>query len=271
MKVFVKFGQEKYLRRTLLYNRLYFGIAKEYKKIETDQLIKGQGDNKEATMVIKGVQSARMVHYQTGQAYDLPEDSVIEVINGEAACIPVYCISLLDTDRDCVLSDGKLLISPSFMKTIRSHFPNANAALVFANSETVRKAFENTFSTVRMQEITYPWMSEKGSSIEYIEQIMTELSERDFNSELPDLLAKCKMSPNDGSPVRFFATTKKDAYKILFCKDPYFSEEREYRFLLPNVRLPEHGQEYLLRGIPKTQKQLLSLDDFEYNLDFNSL
>lgn len=271
MKVFVKFGQKKHLRRSLRYNRYYFGIAKQYKTIETQQKIKGQGDNREATLTVKGIDSAKMVQYQTGEDRSLPPSSKIEILNDEAAHIPAYCLSLIDAEKNCVLSNGKKLISPGFMKTIREHFPNADAALIFRNYNLVRKAFEHAFSSVRMGEITYPWMSENGASIEYIEHTMTEITEREYYASIPYLIMKCIFTPTDGSPNRYFSTAKKDAYKILFCKEPFFSGEQEYRFVLPNTRLEEHGEEFLVRGIPKTEKTLLSIDDFSYEFDFLDL
>lgn len=244
MKVFVKFGQKKHLRRSLRYNRYYFGIAKQYKTIETQQKIKGQGDNREATLTVKGIDSAKMVQYQTGEDRSLPPSSKIEILNDEAAHIPAYCLSLIDTEKNCVLSNGKKLISPGFMKTIREHFPNADAALIFRNYNLVRKAFEHAFSSVRMGEITYPWMSENGASIEYIEHTMTEITEREYYASIPYLIMKCIFTPTDGSPNRYFSTAKKMRIKSCFAKNLFSQENKSIALSCRTHALKNTGKSF---------------------------
>ncbi|MDD3041069.1 hypothetical protein [Bacteroides sp.] len=219
---FIKFGESEFMN-TLANGDFFFSHAKRFAEIEENEFIKGQGDLFEGKAELAAT-SARV--------YSLDDDSLIANIKLTAFTLsaeyvpykPVYCLSVFDV-ADCVEyideKNYKLIFSTELVTSIKSHFPKADTAVVFTDP---RKLIESLLSGAK-SDIQHGYVNY-------------------FNMHPVDLEWVKFVHDNKGEKVDGgirYTMLVENSYKLLFCKDLFFKEEKEYRFVYSNdsIRKPE--------------------------------
>ena len=253
--LFVKFGEEKYVKR-LINGHMYFSNAVNFRGIEKETGLKGQGDAFESILQLKN-SYAIMTEPGTGQFINRPDTTVsLELANTKN--IPVFCVTYIAVD-DCDVQEknGKRIItvSSALRDTITAHFPKADAAGVFFQPQQFLDSLVNLGMTCH-DRVRYFDFSPKGVIKEMIEYIAQKPGPISKHNRL--ILSMC-METNDGVRSQF-KITEQNMKRILFCKDYYFAGENEYRIILPQKRISA-PKEYTIRW-GNQKRRIYSIDEF---------
>ena len=253
--LFVKFGEKKYIKR-LFDGKLYFSHADRFRNIEKKNGLKGQGDAFEAILQLKNGQ-AILINQGAGHGALWPNVN-INLSLGDTVNIPVFCLTYI-TDADCAIESvgGKniLKVNEEIKATIKQHFPKADTAGVFFNPIQFTKCIEQLGIVVH-DNVQYYDFSPKGTIVELIDYITKFPGEITKTNQL---FASMTLELDSGSR-RHLELTTHNINRILFCKDSFFEEEKEYRFILPNKRISE-PQDFYVRWFSQ-KKKMLTLDEF---------
>lgn len=258
MKFFVKFGENHHLNRSYVYNKFYFGSAKQYIDIEEKEKIKGQGDSGEATLKLNG--SFRTLIGNSNQIFIKYNLLNANVVIEAASRMPTYCISEIDTDTHCYKTSKGYKIKPEFISLIKKHFPKADSALIIKDKNEFIQAFKNNFPLGKYGKIKYLDILPQGITTDMAECFADEVSEFVFYNRAKKNIVYFTEKFNDGT-IKYYIINNENAYKILFIKSPFFKEECEFRFVLPNKALYKPGREYLFRGLNQKNMELHSLEN----------
>ena len=253
--LFVKFGEETYVRR-LFNGRMYFSNAVKFRGIEKENGLKGQGDAFEAILQLKNGY-AIMTDPRTGLSICRP-DITVSLGPADTEKTPVFCITCIsEDDYEIQEKNGKkfVTVSDALRKTIREHFPKADTAGVFFQPQRFLDSLAGLGVTLH-DKVRYFDFSPKGVIKEMIEYVAQQPG---VNSQHNQMLASIYMETNDGEQKRL-NITEQNMKRILFCKDKYFEEEREYRVILPHKRIIE-PKEYTIRW-GKQSKKMYPIDEF---------
>ena len=253
--LFVKFGEEKYVRR-LFNGRMYFSNAVKFRGIEKENGVKGQGDAFEAILQLKSVHTI-VIDPRTGLSISHP-DTTVSLRLADTENIPVFCITCI-SEGDCIVQEknGKQIItvSDALRDTITAHFPEADTAGVFFQPQRFIDSLAGLGVTCH-DRVRYFDFSPKGvvkEMIEYIAQQPVSISKHNHS------LFSMSIEMNDGERNRLEITARNMKH-ILFCKDHYFAGENEYRIILPQKRIYA-PKEYAIRW-GKQKKKMCPIDQF---------
>lgn len=255
IKLFVKFGEYKYIKR-LFDGKMYFSNALKFREIETKAGIKGQGDASEAFWQLKNANAA-MIDYCTGQTIFQPNLSIfVEFAN--TGTVPVFCITYLsEEDYEIEEKDGRRILTVSGISrdTIKSHFPKADTAVVFFQPQRFIESLA-ALGLPLCDKVRYFDFSPDGIIIDMVEYICQNPGIAPKHSRA--LAPKCWEATNgECTPYQI---TKHNMCRVLFCKSIEFSEEKEFRVLLPQKRIPE-PKEYAIRW-GNQLKTMCTLEEF---------
>lgn len=250
IKFLLKFGQRKHLEQ-LKDGNLFFSNALILRGIEENLRIKGQGDKLEGSSKLFS-NNIKMINNETG-------DIVAEGIKVNAIFhfepadkIPVFCLYAVYSD-ECIEFDGELIIklSENTKNTIRTHFPNANAVAIINDPEVfVDDVCNSIHSEVKADLVNYfniangydmNSANHKAIDIDYMKYLM---------QDVPPIVEDNK---------KIYSFQAKYVYRSLLCKDVFFSNEQEYRILLPERQI-EQGTFFNV-SLSKDIK-ICDLDDF---------
>lgn len=234
IKYLLKFGEKKYLQ-DLVENRLYFANAIFFWGIEDKLKIKGQGDRLEASTMMHA-QKVLMQNPDTGEIIASWGISNGLVRIEPAKKMPVYCLFAV-YDDDCVADNEGILhinLSDEKKKTIREHFPKADGVVIIENPDQFINDIKNTIGyDVKNDEVHY-YNIDEGYKTEN-GQVAMDLQYMMYVTQDAEPI-------HENGMVRY--TFYEDfAYRVLFCKDLFFENEQEYRFILPTERIDE-GTKY---------------------------
>ena len=250
IKFFLKFGERGHLE-TFSKGKLYFSNAEKFWGIEDELKIKGQGDQLEA---------GAMIFAQKITAYSHEDNSLIAEAGSckgllriePAKNIPVFCLFAV-FEEDCSYdSDGNIIInlSDQTKKIITEHFPKANSVAIIDNPDSFVHDIEQSIGYEIKHELVGYFNLDSGldtddgrkaMDMEYINYIM---------QDSPPVVE------GKSTTYTFYADY---AFRVLFCKDVYFSEEQEYRILMPTETILE-SKIYPAQITSKIT--VMSIDDF---------
>ena len=248
IKYFLKFGKRKNIS-SIKNNQLWFSTPETLRPLE-DSLVRGQGDKHEGGMRLI-TKNFLFTEEETGKQFRVSGptvniDFLIEPVNK----VPLYCLFAC-YEKDCD-TNGKIVLSKEIQQTIREHFPEADAVVIVPNPEEFVKKITNTISCNGKEDIRC--ISE---SVGYYH--VFGFNERALDLSMFEYLTQ-------DSPVRQTekgwerTALQKYAWRILFCKDVFFQNEQEYRFILPD-EIVENGKLYEA-DIDGDSIEIMDLDEF---------
>lgn len=257
MKYLIKFGEEKYLKQCVENETFYFGRARTYIDIETKSLQKGQGDASEATLSLNADRGFMIDN--SGDRRNI-NNVQVNVVVDDAADIPTYCISEIILDKHCVYTEKGYRLSTEFLALIREHFPNADSAIIIEDVDDFIENFRQK-KCAYSESIKYFKKLEAGLSLDYISAVSSRLTKEEYEKSEMNNIINFKSELGDGT-FKYYAINRNNSYKVLFAKDEFFSNQSEYRFVLPNNRIQTNGEEYRISGTKKNMK-LISINELE--------
>lgn len=253
--LFVKFGEEKYIKR-LFNGRMYFSTAAKFRQTEQKLGLKGQGDAGEAIWKLKNAQTIL-----SNRNMAKPHQFFVpnwDVQFAGVSNIPVFCMTHITLDDCTVLNESNkriLKVNDHIKSIIKEHFPKADTAGVFFQPQRFIDSLAGLGATCH-DRVRYFDFSPKGVIKEMAEYIAKQPG---VISRSNRLLASMRMETNDGERNRL-KITERNMKHILFCKDYYFAGENEYRIILPQKRI-DVPKEYTIRW-GKQKRKMYSIDEF---------
>lgn len=240
---FVKFGQRKWIER-LMQGKIYFSNSARFRQIEKE-VGRGQGDAYEAMV-----------------RFCLLDSTILNTDIDNTKEVPVFCISAF-REKDCSIQevDGnrKAYVNSDVQKKVKKDFKGANTAAVFLEPSKLITSITNIAPSVH-GEIHYFDLNLEHQDYAFFEYLVQESGTISKNNPM---IMSTQFKELDGTlhPKQYI--TKRNAYRILFCKDLFFNTENEYRFALINKCIKE-PQEFVIR-YGNQKKALLTLDDLFMN------
>jgi len=228
IKYLLKFGERKYLER-LVDGKMYFSSAINFRKIEEELFIKGQGDKLEGGSVLYG-QRATMTDLSTNETINIPDKFSIPIYYEPADKLPVFCL-LACFEDDCINGEGyelDIALSDDIKEDIKNHFPKADSVAIIRNPQEFIQDIHSTIGYECKSDLVnyfhlYGYQTDNGNTndLEYFKYLA---------QDTPEVrLEKGKRTVFDAKFV----------FRSLLCKDVYFSKEQEYRFILTTVNIDE--------------------------------
>lgn len=250
IKFLLKFGKKEHLK-SLVTSSLYCSNAMTFWGIEDDLKIKGQGDILEASTRMFA-QNMTMLHPDTNEI-------VVECgkVNGlvrvePAERMPVFCMFAV-YEEDCNINDNgemEINLSEEKKQTIREHFPNADAVVVIPNPEKFIEDVNGSIGfDIKVGSVHY-YHIDKGLSTDDGQTAMDMEYMKYLTQDVPP------MKENGTTCYSFYADY---AYRVLFCKDVFFTNEQEYRIVLPTETI-DVGTSYPIKL--STRYEICDLDEF---------
>lgn len=250
IKYFLKFGKSDHLK-SLIDGNLYCSNAITFWGIEDEIKIKGQGDILEAGARMFA-QKMTVFNPETNEALGEFGQANGLVRIEPAERMPVFCLFAVYED-DCIEKpNGEILISLSEekKKTIRGHFPKADAVVVIPNPRVFIDDVRKSIGTEIKSESVHYFNIDKGFKTNDGQTAMDMEYMRYLMQDVPPVKEKGKIT------YTFYADY---AYRVLFCKDVFFRNEQEYRIVLPNDVIDD-GRSYPIKL--STEYKMYSLNDF---------
>lgn len=253
--LFVKFGEEKYIRR-LFNNRIYFSNAGKFRGIEKKNGLKGQGDAYEAIWQLKN-SKVFLINERMGWMRYLPNCN-FDLQFEDVSKTPIFCITYITSD-ECSLSpmgNKRILrVNDDIKATIIKHFPKADTAGVFFQPQQFADSLAKLGLTFH-DKVEYFDFSPNGCIEEMVEYMTKHAG---TISKHNHLIASTYKETDDGKRSKF-QITEQNMNRILFCKDCYFAGEKEYRVILPQKRIST-PKEFTIRW-GKQKRKMYPIDEF---------
>ena len=236
---------------------MWFSTAETFHQIE-DNLVRGQGDKLEAGMFI----SATKVQYTPCNT-----DVTTELSGGEynfniyiesVKKTPVFCLfACYDKDIDAF---GNIQLTEDIRNSILEHFPEADAVAVIQDPD---RFIKNVLKCIRRIGDDMH-LDCRADSVRYFNMcgINTMLSDgksvKANDMEFWKFIIQDHEPEKEGSRVKY-TVYESDAWRHLLCKDVFFQQEQEFRFILPNEKIDGGG----LYKIDVPEKvHIIDLDEF---------
>lgn len=242
--MFIKYGEEQHLVSLMENGAMFFNPCRYFRDLEAVQKQKGIGDGNDGGVVSKCV-NLRMVA-PDGKEY-VAHDSSVSFIVEPALKTPVFCLRKTNTEY----------ISANYREKLRSQFPKHTHALIIRDEsefkENVRygllnKAFAHTVFYEKQFTIGfYDFLKNGSSDIRFIDPENT--------GAMPYLEMHYKRIGDDR--VERLIIDGSNYYKTMFRKDIFFSDQCEYRFVLPYEQISE-GKSF---SISPFHAKLCAIDD----------
>lgn len=224
IRFFLKFGKKEHME-SLVEGNLYCSNAQTFWGIEDNLKIRGQGD---------GLEASTVVHGQTMFVSAPKTNKVLTEIN-QAKCIaridpaktiPVFCLfTVFEEERetdDC--GNIRISLSQDTKNMIKEHFPNADSVVIIDNPQKFIEDVKNSIGHVIKGDLVHYYYIDEGIQKE--------------NGNIAMDLRYIMYLTQDEQPLNvngneIYSLSEEFAYRVLFCKDVFFEEEREFRFVLP--------------------------------------
>ncbi len=229
IKFLLKFGEEFHLKE-FAKGSLYCSNAETFWGIEDKQKIKGQGDILEAGSRIFS-QNMTMQSLDTGSITSFNMSGNILVHLEPAKHIPVFCLFTVYEDDCGIDANGQYIINLSDEKkeTIKKHFPKANAVAIISEPyKFLDDVIASIGCEIKHGEVHYFHIDE-GLEIEGSNQRAIDMEYMKYlMQDVPPVI-------KDGKTTYSFQADY--VFSALFCKDVFFSDEQEYRIVLPHEKV----------------------------------
>jgi hypothetical protein len=219
---FVKFGQKEHLQQ-LVDGKIYFSNAKAFMKLEEEQQKKGQGDAFEGRFFFPFLR-AEFRHKVTKEIIQIVDNSKINLGFEGIETMPLFCITAGNlNDCEYIISEKnyKIKFNPKKEAVIRTHFREANSVLIIKTPDIFISDVKNIFNNNCYADfVRYFNMS-----------VLTD-------DRLAFLMGVPELSKLNTENMSFFMTSD-NVYKHLYCKDIYFNEQQEFRFIPSSIMINE--------------------------------
>lgn len=247
---FAKFGERDKLEK-LKNGNIYFSNAENFRKIEEEQYIKGQGDKYDGRFNILTMESVIIPNDAPTVEYKLNNVSVSLDFEGNKNKA-VFCITA-GTKENCSEYDGENHYTIKFKEEqanlIREHFCNADSVLLIKNSACF---IENIHDNIGCR--TYDNKVLYYSSDHLTVDFMDFISGRNLRNDSLDN----KVSQGN--------IDQDNVYRFLLCKDNFFRLQQEYRFVLFDT-LIDKPRSFAINAIENSE--IYGLDDFFSGISVN--
>ncbi|QSX06446.1 hypothetical protein JYG23_03005 [Sedimentibacter sp. zth1] len=226
VKFLLKFGGKKYLK-DLQEGKLYFSNAYNFKNIEKEKLLKGQGDLLEGGTILIA-QDLQITNNDNKEVINI-NDVKVKLNNDPANLLPVYCLFAC-FEKDCYKSyDGKyeIKLSEEIKETIISHFPKADAVAIIKEPQ---QFIDDVNSSIGY--------ACKSNLVKYFHLKGIMDSKFGIVNDLDYYKYVTQDTPLVKKYGKIILTMNVDfIYRTLLCKDIFFCNEQEYRFILPEINI----------------------------------
>lgn len=229
IKFLLKFGQREHLEQ-LKNGNLFFSNAQILREIEENLKIKGQGDRLEGSSKIFS-NNMKMVNNKTGKIVAENIKANIVLHFEPANKIPVFCLYAVDTS-ECEKTDydkWTIRFSENTKITINEHFPNANAVAIISNPKAfVQDVRKSINSDIKADLVKYFNIADGYD--------MNSTEQRAIDHDYMKYLMQDVPPIVEGNKTTYSFNVKY-VYRSLFCKDKFFSDEQEFRIVLPEFEI----------------------------------
>lgn len=251
IRFLLKFGEREHVEEFVT-GVLYCSNAKTFWGIEDKLKIKGQGDILEAGMKTFA-QRMVMQEHETGKitVINTPVNALAHIEPAER--IPVFCMFAVCDDNCETDPDGTLSIrlSEKTIVTIREHFPKADSVAIISNPEQFIDDVKYSIGHRIEHELVHYFYIDKGLEVKNSDQRAMDMEYMKY------LMQDTPPRKENGKTIYSFGAEY--AYRTLFCKDIFFKDEYEYRFVLPE-ELIDAGTKYPVNL--RESIQISPLDEF---------
>lgn len=247
IKFFLKFGERAHLQ-SLQRGNLFFSNAVTFRSYEEDLFIRGQGDRLEGSSMITA-HNVTMIDNASGEVAFTGIKANMFVHYEPANLLPVFCIFSC-FEKDCVQSaDGEIVIrlSDEIKENIITHFPKADTVAIIKNPYQFIKDVCATIGHDCKSDLVHYY---------HLLGFDSEYGTANDLSYFKYLTQDVPPHKENGKTVRSF--NAKYVYRSLLCKDVFFQNEQEYRFILPEITIVE------AKEFPVKLTEKIELQDLEH-------
>lgn len=245
MKFMIRFGKKAHLQE-IIDGKIRFSPVQSFIDLESAQEEKGRGDYKEGKTELKSGH-CELTDLSNGEKFPINEGTNILYSFENLVKTPVFCLSYYDGNSiiDYISTENYTIKLPTNnYECIRKDFKDADYGLIILEPEK----FINNINNIK----NHKFSSDK---IQYIED--DSLKKHLYVAGL----TKSDLDAANGSLE--FHIYKSNLYRYLFCKDPYFKNQNEYRFLNMDSFIEESvfydfnfTSQYMLVPIEKLERTL---------------
>lgn len=207
----IKYGEEAHLKQ-LVSGKIRFAPSQTYIKIEKEQNNKGQGDFLEGKVKLK-TEGVRLYNPNTNEFIGMLPTSDIVMAAQDVNSMPVFCLSQYGQENVSDYVDDKnytITLSDKKIKGIQTDFPKASHALIILEPE---KFIEDVKGIANHQFAS--------GGIHYYDYEINPLQMFMFLTTGSEAIKKNAV----------MSMTYENRYRHLFCKDIFFLNQEEYRFI----------------------------------------
>ena len=240
----IKFGKEKHLFSLMNFGEMYFNPCEYFRNLEEKQKKRGIGDGNDGGLITPFT-NARAVG-ENGKTVTL-EDGSISVIMQPAAKTPVFCLRRVETKY----------ISSEYREKLHEQFPEHTHALIIREES---EFLENVRYHFKSKAFAHPIYYQDKLYIEFYQFLKDGKSEIRFYEPRSRnrYYMEIHMQPIDGGTKKeSLVIDDSNFYKTMYRKSTFFSDQMEYRIVLPYERI-ENGE---VRRISPFNAELVSIDD----------
>ncbi|SKC58121.1 hypothetical protein [Maledivibacter halophilus] len=235
----VKFGRREHLVE-LENGKVYFSNSGRFNDIEKEQLKKGQGDTLDGRMLINATDVVIRDH-ESDKVINRIDEAIMNMGFDGVNKMPVFCLTsgfITDCEYYYSANRYKIKFDKEKERIIREHFGDADSALVIETPKDFIRCVTQAFEEKCYSELVryYDMSILTMDRLEYL----TGASDR-FNNK------------------RVFTMTTDNVYRHLYCKDDFFIQQQEFRFVVPEITITNPKTFDIEKGF---KSRLVSVDDF---------
>lgn len=242
--MFIKYGEEQHLYNLMTYGEMFFNPCKYFRDLEEEQKQKGIGDGNDGSMTAP-IDNAYAITPE-GKRIEL-KSGKLSIIVEEALQTPIFCMRKVDSE----------FISLDYRKKLMVQFPKHTHALIIRNETEL---LENIRYKLRNKVFAHSVFYQDNYHIDFVQFLKNGSSDiRFYEPRRRDrYFIEVRYEPLDGSEKseRFFIDDT-NFYKTMYRKDLYFSDQTEYRLVLPYEKIESGVKHYI---DPPIKAELISLD-----------
>ena len=218
--MFIKYGEEQHLVSLMNKGDMYYNPCKYFRDLEDVQKLRGIGDGNDGGMVSE-FKTLRMLASDGDE--HVTHDRNFSIIVEPALKTPVFCLRKTDTEH----------ISNDYREKLRSQFPKHTHALIIRDESEFK---ENVRYSLRNKAFAHTVFYEKQFMKEFFDFLKSGSSDIQFYAPKSTgamyYMEISVQKVGDNTIERLFIDYS-NYYKTMFRKDSFFSDQYEYRFVLP--------------------------------------